>query len=260
MENGNELDPVGLKTAAETGKMITSSTLNFLSSICASWAEEFGEDLSLKRRHKRLMRVHRLVEESRGKLTHDGANIKLAADERVVFDIIDGGSKSDDELLISMWGGLLAASCVEGEPNDTNLIFVDALKVLTTTQAKIIQYICTNCKVLNIEDSIVVGVAFTLEIQSLIAITGIADLGQLNSELEALSARGYFGDGQKGLDIDFNLGSVKITSTKFTPTTALLTLYSKTQGFKGRIADFYVDQVVPLDNDNWPNALLAVRA
>src|SRR5690349_17830795 len=60
-------------------------------------------------------------------------------DPRIVFDIIEQGSKVSDERLITMWAGLLTASRSK-KPNDENLIYISRLERMTVLEAKVFEF------------------------------------------------------------------------------------------------------------------------
>ncbi len=137
-----------MKGFADSTKILTKGAVEgageFLSRICLPAAKEFGlllKDHVKEWRNQNALRI--IIEaENRAKRTHN--NKEVHAPPRVVADIIDKGSWSDEEGIQVMWAGLLASACTETGDDDSNIIFSNILSQLTSAEAKFIKWMIEN--------------------------------------------------------------------------------------------------------------------
>jgi hypothetical protein len=192
----------------------------------------------------RLNNISNTLDKYQGKFTFDGEKLQLAVNPRILHEVIEGSSKCDDENLQEMWAGILGASTSEEKPSDENLIYTNALKLLSTTQAKIVKYICTNCSVVEHPNKLLSARDLTISLEHMYTITGSNDMTRIDSELDGLSASSLTNGG-------FTLSELPIVA-EFAPNAFLLNLYARCQGHKGNIIDFYSAQLVEYTQDDRP--------
>lgn len=233
------LAPYGdaIKIAVEKGFEGASA---LLSRICLPAAGELGLMYQDKIRYWRLKNIIRIMETAEGKF--DFSNDQLQIHPRVIHEIMEEGSWCEDNTLQNMWAGLLSASC-DVQVSDSNILFLKILKHLTSTQAKIVNLICSTCKVRQYNNVLIQGRSVILTIEELFELTGIGNIEQLDSELDNLRANDLitFGGG-------FQVGDNPLVA-KLKPSAFLLNLYAKTQGFQGSLIGFYKDRLIEEDDD-----------
>ena len=67
---------------------------------------------------------------------------RLQAHPRMVMRVIEDGSWSDDATVQKMWAGLLASSCCPDGRDESNLMFINLLGQLTSSQVRILRFAC----------------------------------------------------------------------------------------------------------------------
>jgi len=65
---------------------------------------------------------------------------------RLVRLTLEEGSWIDTEEVRGMWAGLLASLCTEDGKDESNLIFVNLLAQLTSSEARLLNYLCENAE------------------------------------------------------------------------------------------------------------------
>jgi hypothetical protein len=113
------------------------------------------------------------------------------AHPRLVGAIIERGSWEDADNVQDMWAGLLASSCTDDGKDESNLIFINMLAQLTSSQARMLNYGCEKVGKYVVESGLVTtheGVYVTRE--ELEDISGIDDFHRLDRELDHLRALG----------------------------------------------------------------------
>ena len=111
------------------------------------------------------------------------------APPRLVFDILDSGSKADDETLQDMWAGLLASACSENGDDESNLIFIGLLSGLASSEVRILNEACASARKLD-PGRLVGSRASDVRGREAIEISGVSDLHRLDREIDHLRALG----------------------------------------------------------------------
>lgn len=155
-----ELDVFGLVPVGEAvGRSIDSTTKaglkgaeKLLSLTCKPLLEELGLILRDKLSTYRLSNVIKTLEKADGKLIYDLENNRLTINPRVAYQIVEHASMTDDDGLQDMWAGLFASSCNAIE-DDQNIIFIEILKQLTSSQVHFLNFICqSSSKIINTDN------------------------------------------------------------------------------------------------------------
>ncbi len=225
----------------EAGKniiKIASTASEFLEAICKPAAEELGIILRDKLRIWRLKNITPILQEARAMLEKKGSLNNVRGDPRIVVKVIEEGSLVEDFDLQKMWAGILASSCTEDRTDETNLIFVNILAQLSSSQAKIIKlpFIERNYKAYQHD-----GTEFTdveKERSWLLDYTGLPDWGILKRELDHLGSLGL---------VSYQLRSnPQHTLVSIHYDEAALRLYARCQGNTDSLQQFISSFINPL--------------
>jgi hypothetical protein len=139
-------DPLGLKSAGEIAKETLGFGIDgakeFLKLTCKPLLEELGLLMKDKIANWRLQNIVNMLEKAQGKLQYNPDMEKLVIDPRVAYQIVEHASIVSNDTLQDMWAGLFASSCHQYE-EDENILFIDLLKRLTSSQVKFLNYLCT---------------------------------------------------------------------------------------------------------------------
>lgn len=134
----NTRDPFGIRLYGKALDKAIDEVSKFLEVICLPAAQEFGLLLGDKVRRWRLKNTIAIVQEAKRMLEDRGGTLGLSAPPRVIIKVLEEGSCVEDTEVQKMWAGLLASSCTKDGKDDVNLIFLNILTKITTSQARII--------------------------------------------------------------------------------------------------------------------------
>ncbi len=230
-ENTNSsLDVLGIKPIGDTALFAVTKSFEgiegFLKMVCVPALEEIGLLLKDNVRYWRLKNILKMLDKAKGKLNFENEQLHIQAHPRVALSIIENSSLIDNDVVQDMWAGLFAASCTTTGQEDENLIFVDLLKQLTFSQAKILKYSCENAGKITFGNGLLGGVTLQVDGKILTEITDITDIHRLDRELDHLCSIGLIGHGFGG---GFQPQSNDLLAD-ITPTYLALSLYVRSQG------------------------------
>ncbi len=89
-----------------------------------------------------------------------------------------------------MWAGLLASSCTKDGKDESNLIFINLLSQLTSSEVKILNYICENAKKEITIHGLIYANVLLISLKDLKIISNIPDIHHLDRELDHLRSLG----------------------------------------------------------------------
>lgn len=250
LDNMDVKDILGIEPVAEVTKCATEKTIDgvssFLKAVFEPGLQELGYLFKDKVRTWRLNNVLRVIDKAKGKLEFDGENLQIQANARVGLSIIEECSKVDDEELQNLWAGLFASSCTEDGKDDSNIIFVDILKRLSTVEARVLAYACEHCPKVIYPNGLIIAGTVRVNLSDLVRITGIADVYRLDREFDHLGSLSLFRDSDwsnSGFAVDDNSFTADIT-----PSALGLNLYYKTHCVMSSIAEFWKDELIESKN------------
>jgi len=235
-EQNRSLDVLGIKPIAESVNTVTKAAVDgagaFLGRICLPAAEEFGlllRDKVSAWRTKNAVSVTQKAQALFEKLPHPE---KRHAHPRIVGAVVENSSWCDDDAIQSMWAGLLATSCTDDGVDQSNLVFINTLSQLTTSEVKILNYACEAAKKdksaggwINVEEELVVPLAKLMEISDQL------DVHRLDLELDHLRELGLL----------WPIAGFRMDSTDalLSPSAFGLQLYVRGQGFIGSPLEYF---------------------
>ena len=235
-DTNKSLDVLGLKPVADAVSTVTTATTAgvsaFLSRICLPAAEEFGlllRDRVSTWRAKNAVAIAEKAEALFEALPNAGGR---HAHPRIVGAVLDHGSWADEDDVRGMWAGLLASACTESGRSQENLIYVNLLAQLTTSQARILSFACLEARKGKYESGLIVAEYFAPTLDQIVAASGTSDIHSLDLEIDHLRGIGLL-DGRSGLSPH------KDRPPTITPSAIALQLYVRCQGYVGSPADFF---------------------
>lgn len=211
----------------------------FFETLCKPMADQFGKILGDQLGAYRLKNLIKIVEKSKGMLSLDIKEGNLSLHPLVGFRLIDGASWQADDTIQDMWAGLLISSLSEN-PSDNNLIFIDILKNITSTEAKVIQLVSQQSKYyVDHFDRVYTKKAIVVELDQFCQFVGCNDLEILESYFSHLLSLGLV---EKGFGLSCGIHKNKETNRlqvvlKASP--LLIKLNSKSSGWNESLKKFY---------------------
>jgi len=230
-------DAFGLAPFGEAVNTATKGVVDgagaFLSRICLPAAEEFGlavkDRISVWRANNAAKIAQKASTMVSPELLEAG---KLHAHPRLVMKAISNGSWSNSDDVQDLWAGLLASSCSETGADESNLIFMNILSQMTTTEVKVVNYSCKYSP----KNQGVRGLLFNSQLritfEHLVQITGISEIHCLDNELDHMRAVGLIAEGSGGINIVSGFAEIGATALAFN-------LYVRAQGYSGSPADYF---------------------
>ncbi len=172
-------DVLGIAPYGEALKVAVEKSFEtaqtFLYDLCRPAAAEVG---LLMRDHVRIWRATNLAKISNKardliSVTEEGVNLR--SPPRIVHEVVENGSWCEDEQLQQMWAGLLATSCTPDGKDESNLLFIDILKRLSSAEAKLIDYVCKETEVKPNKNGILFASPVDISIADIGVLTGWSD-------------------------------------------------------------------------------------
>jgi Abortive infection alpha len=236
-------DVLGLKPVAKSVEIVTQGSVDgisaFLARLCLPAAEELGFLLQDKVRNWRAANANRVAEKAEVAIRAKGLLEVVHAHPRIAGKILEAGSWEENDLISSMWAGLLVSACTEDGKDQSNLIHVNILQQLNANQALIIKTICERCKKTQVSSLIV-------PCEDLVMVTS-----------EAVESFGYASEWEMDIDLDYireigllqpegGIDAGNPESCNLTPSSLCINLYVRAQGFRGAPAEYFADYELPL--------------
>ena len=227
-------DVLGMKPVADAishaSKAAVDGASAFLGRICLPAAEELGLLLRDKVRAWRAKNAVAVITEAQARYKKYQSKRDAHAHPRLVAFVVEHGSWTDDRTLQQMWGGLLASSCSPDGRDESNLIFVNLLSLLTGLQVRVLSHACSNAnKYVTPQGLIMPERGLYVDVLKLQAIGGTDDIHRLDTELDHLRSLELIAGG-------FQPGAAHVD---ITPTALALNLFVRCQGFSGSAVDFF---------------------
>lgn len=233
-DDKKSLDILGIKPISDSISKVTQGSIDgasaFLSRICLPAAEEFGLLLRDKVSAWRSNNAIKITQKAQKIIENNLTQIVLHAHPRIVYSALEHGSWADNDFMQNLWAGLISSSCTPDGKDESNLIFINLLSQLTSSQGALINYICNNSNILASPAGwIQVGSSLILDIEKLLSITSLSDLHQLDRELDHLRSLELITAGFNPID----------TNADVTPTPFCLQFYVRCQGYVGSPLDYF---------------------
>lgn len=218
------------------GKEIKARSLSeacgtILAKLCYPVADEIGANIGERTSNWRRRNATMILEQTAQKYDRSSKTGKEHAPPRLVHKVLEEGSWTDDINLQEMWAGLLVSSCSEDGRDEGNLVFINILGQLTAVEAKILAYACENADVFVTDAGWIMAKDLEVDLNALIAITGVEDVHRLDRELDHMRAFELLPIGG-GFHVHEKLADI-------TPTPLALQMYARCQGHMGSPLEFY---------------------
>ncbi len=229
-EENKSLDLLGIKGLSDSVKLATERCLDgaaaFLSRVCLPALEEFGLALRDRVSAWRARNATKILSAANDLLNAKQPGTQDKIHPRLVHAVLEEGSWTDDEVVQSMWAGLLASATSPEGNSDENLIFLNILKQLSSLQVRALNISVERATKFDAGYSLPNAGILLMKAAELGSALGCSDLQRLDRELDHLRALGLIGYGpgggmQAGKDV-----------VDLTPTALALHLYVRAQGSK----------------------------
>jgi len=193
-DGGKIPDLLGLKPFSESVKIVVETSAieasKFLNAICYPAAEEFGYLLRDKVKWWRINNISNTMIKAKNNFNINYDEFDLTASPRIVNSILENSSWIDNDKIQDMWAGLLASSCSKTGKDESNLIFINLLSQLTSSEVRILDYICNNSeKKISIQNLIDAN-KLSISLRDLQEISGVVGIHNLDREIDHLRSLG----------------------------------------------------------------------
>lgn len=174
----------------ESLEKITDTIIEFCKNTFGLGTKEIGFFIQDKIRYQRWKwwnNVTQIIEKTKDMPNMDKS---LVIHPRIFFNILDNGGWVDDENLQKMWAGLLVSGRTTDGKDQSNTIFINMLSQMTTSEVKILDYICGASNKILTSEGIVFAEDFDMTTENLLMVSGISDIQKLDLELDHLRSLG----------------------------------------------------------------------
>ena len=193
-EKTESMDVLGIRPISDAINTVTETTMKeaseFLGLICKPAAEEFGFLLKDRVKYWRFKNLSNIAIKAKIILNAQNNDIEVSASPRIVNSILENGSWIDNDKIQDMWSGLLASSCTKDGKDESNLIFINLLSQLTSSEVRILNYICNNSEKKITIHSLVYANVLSISLRDLQEISGIVNIHNLDREIDHLRSLG----------------------------------------------------------------------
>ena len=171
---------------------------DFLRSICQPVAEEFGLLLRDQVSHWRAANLVNVTNKAQKKLDDSDEIGTKRAHPRLIWPAIENASWIENDEVQEMWAGLLVSSCTPDGKDESNLIFINLLSQLTTSEANLLNFACEKASFDVDEMGLVMANPFRVTKDQLAKVCGFDDIYRIDREIDHLNAldliEGWFGE------------------------------------------------------------------
>lgn len=234
-EGDKSLDILGIKPLADAALIVVKGGVDgagaFLGRICLPAAEEFGLLLRDKVSSWRSKNATSIANMAEAMLTESGQGNNLHAHPKIVGRIIDEGSWEDNGTVQSMWAGLLASSCTEDGKSQQNIVYINLLSQISSSQAMLLDHACKSAKKYSSKNGLIQSNNIYLSITEIMDLLGTRDIDQVDVELDHLRGVGLLAF-SSGLSADSDEGNI-------TPSPLGLNFYARCHGHIGSVTSFF---------------------
>lgn len=163
----------------------------------------------------------------------------LSAPLRLVSKIMEEGSLIDDKDVQKMWAGLLVSSCTLDGKDESNLVYIDILSKLTSSEVALVNHLC-NRTTKYVELYFLITASYLdLDRNILQTIFGLKDVHIIDHTIKHLESLGlveFIGINDTSIADISNNDSFSVT---LKPTTLCLNMYVKCQGSSDSPAKYW---------------------
>lgn len=244
------IDVLGVKPIGEAINTLVKGTVDgaaaFFSRICLPAAEEFGLLLRDKVSNWRAKNLVKIAERAEKKLLSNPDGSTEYAHPRIASLIVEQGSWADDDDVQQMWSGLLASSCTKKGDDESNLMFINLLSQITSSEARMLNYGCEKVKKSNTKSNwISIEGQVIVSVEELKKIAVLDDVQRLDRELDHLRVLGLIEGGlRKPTPVESFIETTVIRRSpsiiaNLSPTYLGLQMYVRCQGSKLSPAEYF---------------------
>ena len=227
------LPEVGRAIENATDAVVTENAVGlrkFLNKLCGPAAEQYGEAWADRVKQFRYLNHVKFLSKAQKLHEELGVNLNFTVKPRLMLDVIEASSMEEDDGMQDWWAGL-SISSIEQNPSDDNLIFINMMKQITSTQRTLISHICSNAEIMHTASNLLIANEYSMPHEDLVSASGIHDINKLDREIDSLHSLGLLHGG------GYNLHSVEMTAN-LTPSPLCLHFYARCNGRTENLIEF----------------------
>jgi hypothetical protein len=160
-----------------------------------------------------------------------------------VFEAIRNSSWVEDKQIQEMWAGLLASSCTPDGKDESNLIFMNILSQLTSSEVRILNYACEKSRKRISRGGWIFSRKMQVTLEEIKRISELNDEQQIDRELDHLRSLSLIGSSMTG---GFSPDS---TIANITPSALALNMYVRVQGYIGSPLIYFDTKKLPIGSE-----------
>lgn len=234
-EDPKSVDLLGIKPFGEAVKEVASRAMDgagaFLGRICLPAAEEFGLLLRDKVGVWRASNAARIAASAEAMLERQGGTAGKHAHPRIVGKVLEHGSWEDDSVAQDMWAGLLATACTPDGKDQQNLVFVNLLEQMTSSQAKLLREVCEKAVKFKSGQGYLQAHSFIVTSSEAITFLGTTSVNDADVQLDHMREIGVLTP-EGGFDPEND-------EANLTPSALGLHLYVRSSGYSGPPVEYF---------------------
>jgi len=240
IENKPKGDLLGLAPFGDAVKIVAEkaaqSAQEFFNAVCMPASTEVGFLLRDKVRAWRAANLEKIAGKAQDFLSISSEGVQVFAHPRIALEIVENGSKTDDDYMQNKWAGLLASACTPDGKDESNLVFIELLNQLASSQVKLLDHVCKKSKKGLYENGLVFAEMLGATFEDLKSITGVEDVYRLDREFQHLRWLGLVAE--NGLILDFQKPTQRRLE-QITPERLTLQFFVRSQGSRQTPRDYF---------------------
>jgi hypothetical protein len=243
-------DVLGVKPVAEAALVVAKAAADgaaaFLSKLCLPATEELGLLLRDQVASWRTARAVAMAQKAEAKMRAVQVDLdEVKVHPRLGIAIVDQSSWTDDDLLQDMWAGLLVSAATPDGRDESNLMFTDLLGRLTAAQARLLEFMCEQAEKGRTKLGLILAItSLTIPLEGAKKISQLADIQQLDRELDYLRTLGLIGGGLSTNETED--AAEPPPPAIVAPTTLALHMYARCRGARDPLAFYGLVDAAPV--------------
>lgn len=215
------------------GPFKTAKAMSFLHRICAPEGVEVWKYIRTVLGGKRFWNAIEICLLAEGFVSATSQSDELRISPKLAMRLLHDGSWANDKDIQHCWAGLLASSCSLEREDESTAPFVEIFSQLTPSHVRIVNDTCLRATKFVDGAGVVSARHITCTAEEAMKLSGTRDLLRMGRALQHLSELGL-------LEERFKTSMfIPVEGLNVTPTTLGLTLFARSNGFRGELQAFF---------------------
>lgn len=230
---------VDLKEAGKALNTVVDCLVDFANLLGRPFSTELGQLFGDVGRHWRINNLMKTVSVTKRLAKKHNVGENWRSPPVLLKMIAEEASWIEDDKLQELWSGLLVSSFSPEGKDDSNLLFVNILKVLTRLQAKILDFACRESVKRHVSEGLVVADDLRLPLKTITDLCEGFTVHEIDIAIDGMRATSLVKEGISFEDHFLDPSKSVVSHVELTPTGLALNAYLRFSGSRLPPIDFY---------------------